>query len=231
MKLIVLLGSGLLMASPVSATLPQVVVKQNEGSKTNNNENGYLDKITKIMSNEINEKNQKQIKQIFLNSIVKENDLLKIDSNKIKQMQNLKLEKIFSSKEFSSILNELYASKSIVYQNNQFEFKNQKLLTTTRGLWIETYWYWFGYCKLHLDNQLTTDLADAFKEVYDPLGSIGAVLYIIPEFTTLAPTMGPALFVYGGTGYINSVNSLHKGIWFGTYGFLSFGWAGPWTEQ
>ncbi|PPE05915.1 hypothetical protein [Williamsoniiplasma lucivorax] len=227
MKLTIILSSGLMSASPVSATIPQIVQKNNVDT------NAYLTSILPILNTEINNKNQEQIKQIFLNALRINNNSLFLDKEQIKQIKNEKLINIFLSNQFSQQLNNLFTFKIIVFQNNKFNFNSisNHQTSNTRGFWLEEPWYWFGYAKFHFDDQLTKSLAFEFSNVYTKLEAKLALLGLIPELKSCplaADAMAVTLFNNGGTNYINSVNSAHKGIWFSSWGFMDA--YGPWSE-
>ncbi|PPE05916.1 hypothetical protein [Williamsoniiplasma lucivorax] len=224
MKSIIILSSGLMSASPVGATIPQIVQKNNVDI------NVYLTSILPILNKEINIKNKAQIKNILLSALRENNGALSLDQKQMVTIGNQKLETIFLSTNFYQIINQLYVSKIIVFENNKFEFKLPQA-TNTHGFWIETYWYWFGYSKLHLDDTLTKDISDRFQSVFSESDAAEVISHAIPDLNgkdTLMWSMGKALYYYGGSKFIDNLNSEHHGIWFGTWAYI--GSYGPWAQ-
>ncbi|ATZ16833.1 hypothetical protein ELUMI_v1c01050 [Williamsoniiplasma luminosum] len=121
---------------------------------------------------------------------------------------------------------------NIVQKNNLNKNQNEQL-TDNPGFWLETYWYWFGYAKLHLGQILTTAIAVEFKHVETFNQATAVINELIPElqhvsFMDITQMMGRTLLLKGGTQYIMDLDSNHKGIWFSTYAFFNI--YGPWAQ-
>ncbi|ATZ16852.1 hypothetical protein ELUMI_v1c01240 [Williamsoniiplasma luminosum] len=224
MKLAILLSSTFLSASSIGAMVPQITQKHQV--VVNNNYN-YVEKIAKIMSEEINSKNESEIKNIFINAIKQKDGSLTLDVNQIKQIQNLKIQNVFLDQNFSKVLNKMFESKMLILENGKYNFNVSVQKVGTQGLWIENPWYWFGYTKWHLDDSLTNYLTMMFWSVTNIDEGGKVFLETIPEFGVLGTLTGKSLYQQGGSKYLSQVNSQHKGVWYGSWSTF---WDGPWSQ-
>ncbi|AVP49506.1 hypothetical protein [Williamsoniiplasma luminosum] len=224
MKLAILLTTGLLSTSPIITIMPNMI--KNVQTKQGNYD---FENLIMILQKQINPKNEKQIKSIFLNALITKNGVLSLDQEKIREIKNPTIEKIFLDSKFATILNQAYMSKMITFQNNKFAFKSSQLLTSTPGFWLEAYWYWFGYAKLHFGDELVEKLIKAYPR--DAEEFQGAIEQLVPElsfFHLMTGAMGKILERNGGIPYIQKLNCDHTGIWFSTWVYLDA--YGPWAE-
>lgn len=163
------------------------------------------------------EKEKQELKENLLSAIGLKNGSVVFDKTKLNQkMWDIKIYQIITSAEYLKTLNCYYQNKLLTFDvqgKAHFSFsllKNFKI----DGFWVETQWYWFGFCRLHL----SSSAIEAFTE-----GGL-SVTEIAVMISEACPLLIPGALVIAGviTANIFLIRSYDygRGAWMGLYGTI-----------
>lgn len=107
-----------------------------------------------------------KLKQNLVSAISSENGTVVLHNNKLNpELWDPKVYEIITSKEYVATLNYFHQYKLDLF-NDEVEVKNhssniQQQNSIISGMWIETYWYWFGYYRIHFSSMGISSLTEA----------------------------------------------------------------------
>ncbi|MDQ7982828.1 MAG: hypothetical protein REH79_01235 [Spiroplasma sp.] len=224
------LGVSILTICLSAMTINQIInINSNKQSNTtsNLNQNNHITKLN----------HEHQTRTEILNDTIKNNlinSITLINNQIIINYQNLNRE-LYSKEIYQWILNPNYLEAlKIQYQLNLISFNEKKhivfndqvnLAPTTKEVWTEARWYWFGWWKLCLSH---TAVAKILKIIGGVPGSTVAVKSIGKYLAKWITT--PTLFAFASIIVINyfvllSYSNNIKGCWIGILWWTpGFGW-------
>ena len=214
MKKIIILSSALVTVS--SAGLQTTVAtKQNVllPQVKNQTQSQFNDLQTVFNSKTFVEK--AKLKQNLVSAISLENGTVVLHNNKLNpELWDPKVYEIITSKEYLATLNYFHQYKLDLF-NDENEVKNhnsniqQQNALFSNDIWVETYWYWFGYFRVHFSSR---DI-DALTEAGGSITDLGQQIAAASPYAGLI-TLPIALVI---TSYVVVLKSYNygNGAWIG----------------
>ncbi|MBP1525564.1 MAG: hypothetical protein H9Q65_05580 [Spiroplasma ixodetis] len=214
-----LIASGFVLAALLGTT-PQISNLTVANTKINNENNlkklnltptdiEYIEKYF----NSKTEQEKQELKENLLGAIGLKNDVVTFDKTKLNQkIWDLKIYQIITSYEYLKTLNWYYKNKMLTFdEQGKAHFNTPLLQNFIKGnVWLESYWYWFGYCRLHLDSSSIEAFIDGGAEATEIAQQIAEI-----------PGLDVAAVVIAGiiTGYTFTLKSYDygRGAWFAFY--------------
>ncbi|WP_308150292.1 hypothetical protein [Spiroplasma sp. AdecLV25b] len=214
-----LIATGFVL-STLLGTTPQIsTLTTTSNLKTNNINNSQklnltpadFEYIKKYFSSKTEQEKQ-ELKENLLSAISLKNDVVVFDKLKLNQkIWDLKIYQIITSYEYLKTLNWYYKNKILTFDEQGKAHFNFPLIQNVKGnVWLESYWYWFGYCRLHLDSSAIEAFIDHSAEATE----IAQQIAEIPGLDIAAVAVAGIM-----TGYSFTLKSYDygNGAWFAFY--------------
>ncbi|WP_338969371.1 hypothetical protein [Spiroplasma endosymbiont of Labia minor] len=176
-----------------------------------------------------NIKNELILKSAIEKSLFFKNNKVYININRLKQYNlNDDIFSILKSDYFKNKLNEIFNLNLITFSNNIFyivkpnEFNSFSEKNSFGNFWKVEHWYWFGWWRLHFDEQATKNIAsilDFSSNSTDVGQAIG----------NMFPKIGITLTIFGifcvANSFIFSLVDKGNGVWIGFWTLIpDVGW-------
>lgn len=205
-------------------TTPQISILTTANTKLHNENNlqkwtptpedfEYIEKYFNFKT----EQEKQELKENLLSAIGLKNDVVVFDKTKLNEKKwDLKIYQIITSDEYLKTLNWLYKNKMLTFDEQEkahFNFPKIKNLKID-GIWYETYWYWFGWAKLHLSSskiEAFTDFGESTTEIAEQI--IEVAPYLVPVALIIASVITANAAILKSYDYGN-------GAWLGLLWFI-----------